>query len=315
MDDLQTRFLNATQTINDLTGYSAIEAIKAKNNTLESDLATAQVRLRAARQDYKSLTSHRAATQREVTTLLARKDTWNPTDLERFTTLYRLDHELESQVASASVELTEAESEESKLSADLNAGILKRYHEEQIWSDRIRRQSTWGTWGLMGVNILLFLVLQFVAEPWRRKRLMRHIAASEKLVMDDVKLQLAEVKAALESSGLREQEKRADQEAAAASLAAIDTTTEPVEAVVVPPQKIEEVPTEKKDEPSISWQERWKTTLSDPELIKAAVLDLYSERRVELRMRDASIIALEGAVAGAAVVAGLALIILRGGSS
>ena len=113
MDDLQTRFLNATQTINDLTGYSAIEAIKAKNNTLESDLAAAQVRLRTARQDYKSLTSHRAATQREVTTLLARKDTWNPTDLERFTTLYRLDHELESQVASASVELTEAESHES----------------------------------------------------------------------------------------------------------------------------------------------------------------------------------------------------------
>ncbi|KAM7186401.1 She9 / Mdm33 family domain containing protein [Naviculisporaceae sp. PSN 640] len=336
MDDLQSRVLNATQTINDLTGYSAIEAIKAKNVQLEHDLATAQARLRAARQGYKSLTSHRAATQREVTTLLARKDTWNPTDLERFTNLYRLDHELEAQVASASVELTEAEAEESKLSADLNAGILKRYHEEQIWSDRIRRQSTWGTWGLMGVNILLFLVLQFVAEPWRRRRLMRNIAANEKLVMDDVKRELAEVKAALEASGLREQAKRAEEEAAAkaaeAALAAVHEAAEKMAAEAALEElegqgrtstsaatqtdaEAEQTQTQAQPEEHIPWQERWKTTLSDPELIKAALLDLYSERRIDLTMRDASIIALEGAAAGAAVVATVGLILLRGGSS
>lgn len=324
MDDLQSRVLNATQTINDLTGYSAIEAIKAKNAQLEHDLAAAQARLRAARQGYKSLTSHRAATQREVTTLLARKDTWNPTDLERFTNLYRLDHELEAQVASASVELTEAEAEESKLSADLNAGILKRYHEEQIWSDRIRRQSTWGTWGLMGVNILLFLVLQFVAEPWRRKRLMKNIAANEKIVMDDVKRELAEVKAALEASGLREQAKRAEEEAAAkaaeAELAAVHEAAEKMaaqEAVEELQGQLTQTLAEKQtqQEDAIPWQERWKATLSDPELIKAAILDLYSDRRIDLSMRDASILALEGAAAGAAVVATLALIFLRGGNS
>ena len=158
-----------------------------------------------------------------------------------FTTLHQVfQPELERAVGERTA--TEDESNESKLSADLNAGILKRYHEEQIWSDRIRRQSTWGTWGLMGVNILLFLSLQFVAEPWRRKRLMKHIAASEKLVMDDVKRELAEVRAALESSGLREQEKRADREAAAsasavaaaAALSAMDATAEPVEASAPP---------------------------------------------------------------------------------
>jgi sensitive to high expression protein 9 len=90
MDNLQSRSVNATQAINDLTGYTSIEAIKARNTQLETEHATAQQRLHAARHSYKSLTSHRAATQREVTTLLARKDTWNPADLERFTTLYRL---------------------------------------------------------------------------------------------------------------------------------------------------------------------------------------------------------------------------------
>ncbi|KAK0636814.1 Mdm33 family-domain-containing protein, partial [Bombardia bombarda] len=316
MDNLQTRVLEASQKINDLTGYSAIEAIKLQNVQLESDVAAAQARLRAARHNYKSLTSHRAATQREVTTLLARKDTWNPSDLERFTTLYRLDHELEAQVTSASAELTEAETEDSKLSADLNAGILKRYHEEQIWSDRIRRQSTWGTWGLMGVNILLFLVLQFVAEPWRRNRLMKHIAAGEKDVMDEVRRELAEVKSALEASGLGDYKKAdAVETEDPAAVAATEAYTTPL------PETTEEG--EAQLPSRVPWHERhWqeaikeklshvKETLSDPDQIKAAVEDLYSERRIDLRMRDASLIALQGVAAGATVVAGLALILVR----
>ncbi|KAK3324539.1 Mdm33 family-domain-containing protein [Cercophora scortea] len=335
MDNLQTRVLEASQTINDLTGYSAIEAIKLQNSQLEAGVAAAQARLRAARHNYKALTSHRAATQREVTTLLARKDTWNPTDLERFTTLYRLDHELEAQVTAASAELTEAETEDSKLSADLNAGILKRYHEEQIWSDRIRRQSTWGTWGLMGINILLFFVLQFVAEPWRRKRLMNHIAAGEKEVMDDVKRELAEVRAALEASGLREMgEQREIAAQAAAAAAALAVEAEAAKAasslesneVFPADEAAEAAAVEEVDIPetaeavrSAPWQERWKVAItnaiSDPDQLKAAVVDLSSDRRIDLRMRDASLIALEGAVAGAALVGAVALILLRGGST
>ena len=52
-------------------------------------------------------------------------------------------------------------------------GVDCRYHEEQIWSDKIRRASTWGTFALMGVNVLLFVVVQVGFEPWRRKRLVR----------------------------------------------------------------------------------------------------------------------------------------------
>ncbi len=100
LDNLQSRVLVASQTLNDLTGYSAIEAIKLKNNKLEDALSAAQSRPQAARRSYKTLNSNRASTQREVTTLLARKDTWSPIDLERFTTLYRSDHELEAQVTS-----------------------------------------------------------------------------------------------------------------------------------------------------------------------------------------------------------------------
>lgn len=320
MDNLQSRALNATQKINDLTGYTAIEAIKRQNSQLEADLATAQQRLRAARHDYKSLTSHRASTQREVTALLARKDTWNPADLERFTTLYRSDHELETRVTAAAAELTEAESDESRLGAGLNAGILKRYHEEQIWSDRIRRQSTWGTWGLMGVNVLLFLVLQFVAEPWRRRRLINGVAESEKRALEEVRRELGEVRTALEASGLkeweqaREREREQDRERearlqrdhqAAASTAAEGTAVQTGASAPAPAE------TGRFTWPRKNWKETVHEFWEEPELIREAALDLSSDRRIDLRMRDATLIAVQGAAAGATVALILTISLFR----
>lgn len=331
MDNLQSRAVMATQTLNDLTGYSAIEAIKKRNSELEKELAAAQKRLREARQNYKSLTAHRAATQREVTTLLARKDTWNPLDLERFTTLYRSDHELEARVAEAAAELTDAETDESRLSAELNAGILKRYHEEQIWSDRIRRQSTWGTWGLMGVNVVLFLVLQFVAEPWRRKRMINGIVENQKGVMEEVKRELSEVRAALEASGLREAARAVEAAAArmdAAELSLADGGALPVGiagaaagsgefAVPAGASSVEaETPAQPEwQAPRKPWKELLAEYWEDPELLKEdvtmTVQDLYSDRKADLRMKDVSRIALQGAAAGATLMAGLVLALMQ----
>jgi sensitive to high expression protein 9 len=336
VDHLQARLLTASQTLNDLTGYSSIESIKQRNIELEQTLFKAQDRLKHARDNYKSLNTLRATTQREVTTLLARKDTWTPGDVERFTTLYRSDHELEAKVAEAAAELTEAESEESRLGAALNAGILRRYHEEQIWSDRIRRASTWGTWGLMGVNVLLFIVLQFVAEPWKRRRLVNGFAEAERGVWEEVQREVGEVRGLL----LEVKEGRVATAAAAAGTeeardAIAMEGPEPVlpaaegnkaaEVEVGGPESagdVAEIEIPALDgQPSFTWAsnwEEWKEDLTDaqwwnalPGRCRVILQDLYSDRRIDLRMRDATVIALEGAVTGAAVAAGLALLLLR----
>ena len=289
MDNLQSRVLTASKTLNEMTGYTSIESIKAENEVLETSLAEAHARLRAARHAYKSSNAKRAATQREVTTLLARKETWSPTDLERFTELYRTDHVLEGEVSAAQESLTEAEAEEQSLSQRLNAGILKRYHEEQIWSDRIRRASTWGTWGLMGMNFLLFVVLQFVAEPWKRRRLVRGVVAEEKEVLEEVRGELAAVKAVLEQS-------RQEQDAAATTAAG---ESAPSIAPLLPlePAAIEHV--------------TWTEVLSDPQRWKTALQDLCSERRADLRMRDALALALQAAAAGAACTVSICWLLAR----
>lgn len=64
-----------------------------------------------------------------------------------------------------------AERVADEVQTKLSRSILSRYHEEQIWSDKIRRASTWVTWGLMGFNVLLFVVVQLWLEPWKRRRL------------------------------------------------------------------------------------------------------------------------------------------------
>lgn len=49
--------------------------------------------------------------------------------------------------------------------------ILARYHEEQVWSDKIRSASTYGSLAVLGVNLVVFIMAIIVVEPWKRKRL------------------------------------------------------------------------------------------------------------------------------------------------
>ncbi|KAK2038803.1 She9/Mdm33 family protein [Colletotrichum somersetense] len=344
MDTLQTRLLTASTTLNTLTGYAPIEAIKDQNTLLENRLAEAQSLVRTARATYKTTNAKRATTQREVTTLLARKEMWSPTDLERFTQLYRQDHSLEQEVAAAAEALTDAEHAEQALGQQLNAGILKRYHEEQIWSDRIRRASTWGTWGLMGVNVLLFIVLQFVAEPWKRRRLVLGVVEEEKAVLEGVTAELAALKAALAQREATDAAADAASKAAAAAPTVVGgeemlvgeaTRASPATTATTAGRTAagEETLSAKLEEPAFKHEmerevasalealdqevptsKSWRDLLTDPALpalLKARLFDLCSERRIDLRMRDASILALEGAAAGATLAGGIALLLLR----
>ncbi|KAL7942637.1 Mdm33 family domain-containing protein [Trichoderma barbatum] len=292
MDNVQSKVVNASQKLNEITGYTGIEAIKVENEQLEIGLAEAQARVRAARLAYKTSNNKRASTQREVTTLLARKDTWTPTDLERFTELYRTDHVLEGEVVTAQENLTEAESDEQKLSQKLSAGILKRYHEEQIWSDRIRRASTWGTWGLMGMNFVLFVVLQFVAEPWKRKRLVRGVVAEEKRVLDDVQAELAVIKTNLNLvAEAAEVDRVKAREKEAQKLLSLTKIREAWQAVMSGLwirnfQQLKELLLQ------------WKALVTDLDSWRAGFEYLISERKVDLRMRDASALVLEGLITG-----------------
>ena len=317
MDNLQGNIFIASQRINDLTGYSGIEALKQRITALERHVADSQEAVRSARLTYKTTVADRASTQREVTTLLARKDSWTPTDLERFTSLYRNDHSNEQAVQEAATKLADAEREAEHAAAKLSSSILSRYHEEQIWSDKIRRMSTWGTWGLMGVNVLLFLVFQFGFEPWRRRRLVHGFEEKVREALELEKIKEAERRDT--SRGENDKDVPLDGIVAASiqeleeEIGGDERAPEPaVQAVIAAMKGNVEQQEENADLDAAELHvPRVQLQLNKPETWKAAARDLFSERKISLRKQDLTIIAVESAAAGATIVGIIVTLILR----
>lgn len=268
--------------------------------------------------------------------LLQRKHAWSPTDLERFTHLYRNDHTNEVAEHEAQEALSQAEHEAEEAAAQLSKSILSRYHEEQVWSDKIRQMSTWGTWGLMGVNVLLFLIFQIAVEPWRRKRLVKGFeekvieAIEKEKALDRIQIVSAQSQMAQESSTTSTASPQTSETAET-------TTTEPSASTTAdePISDTDAIVTIESTEPEVfssdpaDAEPSANTTVSKPtpdnfreyiqyqlsrvspliESLRQYLHDLFSDRQVVLTQRDLSTVALQSAAAGAAVIGMLSMII------
>ena len=95
LDSAHDTILTATRALNDVTGYSAIEKLKKSIETQEDDLKKAKEKVKQCKIAYGEAIQRRSHSQREVNELLTRKHNWSLNDLERFTELYRNDHENE----------------------------------------------------------------------------------------------------------------------------------------------------------------------------------------------------------------------------
>jgi hypothetical protein len=116
----------------------------------------------------------------------------------RFTDLYRSEHANEQSELKTKQEYKQAEANVEEKSRRLTTIIMERYHEEQVWSDKIRAASTYGTWGLIGMNIMAFLIVQGFVEPRRRRK---QVERYEELVQDLTERGVLPEKAATLSSG------------------------------------------------------------------------------------------------------------------
>lgn len=279
--------------------------------------------MQKAREDYTLAISQRSSSQREVNELLQRKHAWTPNDLERFTELYRSDHANEQAEAAAQENLLTVERRAEEAAARLSASILARYHEEQIWSDKIRRMSTWGTWGLMGVNVLLFLVFQIGVEPWRRKRLVKGF---EDKVMEALEREGSAISTTpmdlktaqgLSPAAVQEaQEATApvDIEEAQSPAVTLPAVTKPLPdpSPETPLPVQENLPTETISVQSSSISKldlQLQIPMSIFRSIKEWIRDMFSERQIVLRRIDITTATLEGAAAGMTIVGSIVLLL------
>ncbi|KAM5454882.1 sensitivity to high expression protein she9 [Microsporum audouinii] len=325
MDNLQSNIFVAGQHLNDLTGYTAIEKLKQDIRAQEERVRQTRVKVREAKEAYSSAINCRSTSQREVNELLQRKHAWTPTDLERFTSLYRSDHVNERAEMETQEALSNAEREAEEATAALSKNILTRYHEEQVWSDKIRRMSTWGTWGLMGVNVLLFLIFQIAVEPWRRRRLVKGFEekVAEALERENGRFPKEHIVAV-------DEEKAASQPEETASEPEKDSgiTTAAPSGISAEADKVGLAPETPVDETSTYNEPVEEAQPSTPELPTLTPMlppdfDLapeswgktaqafFTERRVTLLQRDLTTVVLESAAVGAAVMGGVLFAIFR----
>lgn len=167
----------AQQVINEATGYARVEAHKARVAEAEKNVQLATVAARTAREAAKNARVRERELQTETGLLLERKHQWQDAELKRFTQVYR-----DAAGASRSARDAEQAAEDAELARDsaqgvLTEAILARYRAEQVWSDKVRALSTWGALAVLVANAVLLLLVQVVAEPWRRRRFALSVAA------------------------------------------------------------------------------------------------------------------------------------------
>ncbi|KAG2228989.1 hypothetical protein INT48_007280 [Thamnidium elegans] len=169
--DSKEALKRASKALNELTGYDQIDSVKQKVNDQALLFEATRDQVQQAKRDYEQAIETRSNTQRGINELLQRKHLWTADDVTQFTELYRLEHSHSQAEMIAKDAYQSCEKKMDREYMELARSIMERYHEEQLWSDKIRSVSTYGTWALMVVNLLLFVTVQTVFEPRKRKRL------------------------------------------------------------------------------------------------------------------------------------------------
>jgi sensitive to high expression protein 9 len=286
-----------------------------------------------AKQTLDSAHAQQGSSQKEVVALLERKHSWSATDLERYMALIRSEHINDQAVNRAKEAVQEAENALEEARSHLEKRERAQYHEEQIWSDTIRRNSTWVTFGLMGLNIFLLLASLVAIEPWRRSKMVKEIRRAldaQKTAMEntDVKPARAALPASPIDAAVTSAVRSPDADRSVESTTPLPSAVEPVTSVEAPApaQDIGSNTTTQSTSPGaapltlarvdpqqvINIEEEVRTSTIPgrwDEKLKYAVLDLVSERTVSVRKIDFTTAIFQAATVGAVISAALIAII------
>jgi len=137
----------------------------------EAQMIAARTTAKDAKDAFEDAQAKRSASRQEVNDLLQRKSSWSESDVNRFTQLVRQDHLYEQEESRAKLTAARAADGVEVQFSELMRSILARYHEEQVWSDKIRSASTYGSLAVLGLNLAVFILAIIVVEPWKRRRL------------------------------------------------------------------------------------------------------------------------------------------------
>lgn len=104
--------------------------------------------------------------------LLQRKEYWNANDAAQFATLVQEELTTKHALEDAKKHLSKVEQYCTECQWEFMNAMRKRYQEEQLWQDKWRLLGTYGTWALIGLNTVIFLISQYVSQKRETNRLL-----------------------------------------------------------------------------------------------------------------------------------------------
>lgn len=161
--------------LNKVTGYE--ECILFRKRVFEADkeYQDAQATFQSFKKQYEdNLISH-SRLQKEISALLERKQMWTDRDVLAFAELHRQESVLDQTVGRDRVRVKELESELDRKQAFFMETVRERYQIEQLWSEKMRSFSTFGTLVVLLGQALMLWLAQVWIEPRRRERMVSRI--------------------------------------------------------------------------------------------------------------------------------------------
>ncbi|KAJ2782084.1 sensitivity to high expression protein she9 [Coemansia interrupta] len=165
----------AARHLNGITGFDAIERLKAAVDAHTAEFHQARRALQTAKEAQAAGQRERLAGQRQINELLQRKARWDAEDVQRLTALYEAERLADGRAAHDEARVRQTEDAVDRAYDRLVGGIRERYHGEQVWSDKIRRASTYATWAVLMANALALLLAQAFFEPRKRRRIVEDV--------------------------------------------------------------------------------------------------------------------------------------------
>lgn len=158
--------------INRFTGYDECLIMKENVKKLDQKLKDLKIQKSESRKLFTDAVEARSICQKELNTLLQNKPLWRDIDLQRFTELYREEINMEKTENEAKRRNEDLENLVETAHQEFLDALRERYQMEQLWSDHIRKLSSYGTFAVVIVNLLMFLLLQQYIEPRKRQQLL-----------------------------------------------------------------------------------------------------------------------------------------------
>ncbi|WFC94548.1 sensitivity to high expression protein she9 [Malassezia brasiliensis] len=178
------RFNDLSKRWNVVSGYEAILHHKEQVEKESARLKELQEQKNEAKAAYVNAVAERSAAQRKISDLLTRKQSWNDSDLIEYTKLLHSEHSYAKAEERSEQEYEQAEDRMERGFDDLIRSVMRRYHEEHLWSDRVRSVSSYVSLGMGALNVLIFMLALLLVEPFKRRKLARtleeRVKASEK---------------------------------------------------------------------------------------------------------------------------------------